>query len=502
MFEYKYNLGKYIDDENGSEIYFNTLQKEEVSKQKTYRLSRIIEDITNEKFIDPDKYLDIQINRDNQTLHLIKSTEEEIKEYDKACEEIYNNYEVYDNIIDVNCNDKLNLYFKENCMIKYIKYVKDTKGKTKMIITTEDDKDAKPYYSCICSQSNCSNLCLIKHKKTKIVFCIGDNCIKKFNKSLYNDVNTNIRNKQDCNNEPCNICGCKLYNTRYLDNDKNYDKELFQDEKICIDCWINIHITIKIKMYFNEENAWIGNERFKTIKNYFKFSNSDDNDNKICQNKYCGVPLRFITNSNHIKNANKNDRTYCNECYKNNEVKDYENKMIKDNYWKKCIKYDKCNNIIKFIKENEDRCDSCINNSKNHMISIGKWKICKNVKCIEINKNPKIDYCKTCNINIKSNIWKECDECNVIIKDNTTLKCTDCIKRKEILKLENGTWRRCKNTSCMIINKFINKDILYCKECNTKLKNNIWRNCIDCNYIIKDTNKWKKKCYNCYMKST
>lgn len=416
MFEDTYDC---VVDSYGSMIYFNILQYELPGKMKTHRLCQIIEQETKESFIDSKLYLDIQINRDKKTEDLIKASPEEQELYDMSCQKIFENYKPYTHSIDVRYNGVLQSTLRKQNLIKYIQYCTDIYGKRNKLYTGDNDADGKECYSCLCSQNDCMTLNLIQHIKTKKVFCIGDKCIKKFNRELYKNIQTHTRNSNNCNNKPCTNCGCILISVPIDDEIQNFDPGITSSTDgsfLCIHCWVDKNLTKNVKRHYGD--LLISKDSIlKTTHEYIK--------HKIkCNKDYCRVPLHFRKSGKYKKNAPEHlTIKCCNDCHNNDN-------LLLSGILKRCNtlgcyellrksdKEDICHECLKKIKEKED-----------YMKKMGKWKDCIDITCQKINKFKISKYCKDCRDNIITSKWKICCECENIVRNNLDNHCEGCIMK-------------------------------------------------------------------------
>jgi len=166
-------------------------------------------------------------------------------------------------------------------------------------------KDYK--FKCICSQTNCSDLYLLKNKDKNIYFAVGSDCIGRINKELYDKLNLCIfENKRD-QSEKCIKCNCILFDKQYkiYETKKNYDPSFRGN---CLTCFIEL-----IK---ENEETYKKILKDLNIKNVISFSSLKEiikkEDELIATNNY----KRCLECNILIENSNKKI-IRCKKCWYN-----------------------------------------------------------------------------------------------------------------------------------------------------------------------------------------
>lgn len=162
-------------------------------------------------------------------------------------------------------------------------------------------------FKCICSQTNCSDLYLLKNKDKNIYFAVGSDCIGRIHEDLYDKLNLCIfENKKD-QSDKCIKCNCILFDKQYqiYDIKKNYDSSFRGN---CLTCFIEL-----IK---ENEETYKKILKDLNIKNVISFSSLKEiikkEDELIATNNY----KRCLECNILIENSNKKI-IRCKKCWCN-----------------------------------------------------------------------------------------------------------------------------------------------------------------------------------------
>jgi hypothetical protein len=280
-----------------------------------------------------------KINETKSILELSSKTLDEnhykILEYKESIKELENTYKIYEldyskNLKKIIKSTKLindnqltelevekNKNIRENALLHFEidknfivtitknEVIKEKLKKFKCHNVKDNVKDCK--FKCICSQTNCSELYLLKSKDKNIYFALGSDCIGRIHEKFFDELNLCIfENKRD-QSEKCIKCNCILFDKQYQTYDikKNYDASFRGN---CLTCFIelikeNEETYKKILKDLNIKNVI----SFSSLKEYIK-----KEDELIATNNY----KRCLECSILIENSDKKI-IRCKKCWCN-----------------------------------------------------------------------------------------------------------------------------------------------------------------------------------------
>ena len=213
--------------------------------------------------------------------------------------EIINKYQLKQYELDKQYVIKENVLKEFDIDNSFIKSINENKDLVKILFDLnliKVNKKGQNRFRCLCSESNCGDLFLIRHKETNIYFAVGSDCINRIHPELKKQLDLCIYEEKLAK---CIKCNCSLYTKQYkicecLTTEQNYDP-LFRGN--CYNCYKEFLVNSNnIIMKLNDMEA---DKRIHYLKKKIIEENKLIEERKIKRCKDCDIIVmetrKFIT---------------------------------------------------------------------------------------------------------------------------------------------------------------------------------------------------------------